>query len=122
MATTSKNLFTGTVGSAAAALYTAPSEAAGDTADTTAAVTAAGVVNSSASDVTLSLWVPQGGAAGASNIALNALTIPARTNANGGYLPVIALSNCQVGPGGTIQGQASTAGVLTLIINGYERT
>jgi hypothetical protein len=122
MATTIKNLSTGAISNVVSVLYTAPSIAGGDAADTTAGVTAAGVVNSSASDVTLSLWAPQGGAAGISNIILNALTIPARTDANGGFLPVAALRGVTLNPGGTIQAQASTAGVLTLTINGYTRT
>jgi hypothetical protein len=115
MTTVPQNLFSGALSDVAATLYTAPDL-------TTARVNDANVVNTSASDVTLTLWVPQGGSAGSSNIVLDTLTIPAKTTGNGGRADVPALRGRVIGAGGTIAGRASVAGVLTLVIDGIVRT
>jgi hypothetical protein len=78
------------------------------------------VLNVSAADVTLSLWVPSGGAAGAQNMILKEWTVPAWTAANGGRADVPSLRGRVIGSGGSLVAKASVAGALTLAADGME--
>jgi hypothetical protein len=116
MTTTPKRLFTGRVGATVTSMVALAADAT-----VTQQITAASVENTDASDHTLTLWAPTGGSPGATNVVLTTLTIPGKTNANGGFRSLEPyLRGKVIAAGYSIQGQADVDGVLTVIIDGLE--
>jgi hypothetical protein len=79
----------------------------------TARVMGANLLNNSTSDETYSLWLPEGGSPSDANRIAHTLTIGA-----GQRKDVSELLRQDIEPGWSLYGQASTAGVLTLVVSG----
>lgn len=93
-----------------ATVYTAP-------ASVTARIDAASICNNGPDEETVTIWLPQGGAASDANIVVRDFAIPGN-----GEEEVSKLLRQVVEPGHTVVVQASTGGVLTLTMSGPEFT
>jgi hypothetical protein len=80
------------------------------------------ITNVTAAAVTLTCnKVPSGGSAGAGNVVVSAMTIPANT-VNGGIKEIYELENQILAPGDALQFSAGTAAALNLSVAGICQT
>lgn len=107
MTTTSKRLCTISLSGAASDLI-APTGAKN-------VIQAATLTNTSGSAVAVTLWLPAGGAAGATNLVLSAKSVAA-----GASYIVQEILGQTIEAGAALQGLASVAGVVTLVCSGLE--